>query len=101
MAARIPKSKRDPEKDFYEFEVELEDGEWATYKLTPLKYLPVAAAELFEAGREVAGVMIACTTDEARNAIRVMDSEQFEYLMKDWQKASKVEAGESSASSGS
>ena len=94
MAFKVPASKRSIKQNRFEFEV---DGK--KYDIPLLKFLPVAAAEAFEAGRNIEGILAGADTDRARDAIRSLDSEQVEGLMDAWQEASGVEAGESSASS--
>lgn len=96
MAFQVPKSKRSDAASRFEFE--LDD---VKHSIPLLKFLPVAAAELFEQGQQVGGILLACETEAAKRAVRSMDGDQFEAFMNAWQEASGVEAGESQASSGS
>lgn len=96
MAFNVPASKKSQKSNRYEFTI----GE-TTYDVPLLKFAPVEAAELFEKGQQVAGMIACCDTDDAKAAIRGLDGEQLGALMEDWQQASGVEAGESLASSNS
>lgn len=97
MAFKVPASKKSQEGSRYKFEI---DG--TTYDVPLLKFAPVEAAEAFEKGHNVAGMIACCGDDEgAKAAIRAMDGEQLGALMEDWEKASQVSAGESSASTNS
>ena len=94
MAYQVPESKKSIKQNRFEFEA---DGK--TLSVPLMKYMPVKAAEEFEAGRDVAGLLAASDSDEVRDVIRGWDSDQLNGFMEAWQKASGVEAGESPASS--
>lgn len=96
MAFEVPASKKSIKQNRFTFKV---DG--ATYTIPLLKFAPVAAAEAFEGDRNVAGLMLCCENDAARNAIRAMDGDQFGALMDAWQEASGVDVGESDGSADS
>ena len=94
MAYKVPASKKSIKQNRFEFEF---DGK--THSIPLLKFLPVKAAELFEAEQPVAGLLAGADSDAARDAIRQMDSDQLDGLMKAWEEESGAEAGESPASS--
>lgn len=94
MAFQVPKSKKSIKQNRFEFEV---DGK--KFDIPLLKFAPVEAAEAFEQGKNVAGILAACNSDSARDAVRAMDGEQFEALIEAWTEASDVTPGESPASS--
>lgn len=96
MTFAVPQSKKSIKQNRFEFEIE-----GTTFEVPLLKFAPVAAAEAFEQGQEVKGLLLMCENDAARDAVRDLDGEQFGALMEAWQKASGVEAGESPASSNS
>ena len=94
MAFQIPASKRSIKQNRFEFKVGNK-----THSIPLLKFLPVRAAELFENGKNLAGLIAAADEDATREVIRDLDGEQLEALIEAWQEASGVEVGESSASS--
>lgn len=96
MAFQVPASKKSEKSNRYQFTI----GD-VEYDVPLLKFAPVEAAELFERGQQVAGMIACCDTDEAKVAIRSLDGDQLGALMDDWSKASGVEMGESLASSNS
>lgn len=97
---RWPNPQYDPDKPSTTEEETGEDRNPETLRLSVplLKYLTVEAIEQFEQGYEVAGMIFAADTPEARAVIRSLDNEQLEVFMKAWRKASEVSVGESSAS---
>lgn len=92
----VPKSKKSIKQNVFEF---CHDGK--KYAIPLLKFAPVRAAEEFENNRDVAGILACCQSDEARDAVRSMDGDQFGALMEAWGEASGVTSGESVASSDS
>lgn len=92
----VPESKRSIKQNRFEFKA---DGK--VYSMPQLKFLPMAAAELMEQGKEMAAIMLALDDDDARGAVRKMDAEQFKGLMGALAEASGVELGESSGSADS
>jgi hypothetical protein len=93
MPFDVPASKKSIKQNRFEFNLE-----GVTHSIPLLKFAPVEAAEHFEAGRNVAGILACCENDAARDAVRSLDGDQFGPLMDAWQKASGVTAGESPAS---
>lgn len=93
---QVPESKKSIAQNRFEFE---HDGK--TYSLPLLKFAPVEAAEAFENGRNVAGILACCENEAAQDVVRSLDGDQFGALMDAWSEASGVEPGESPASSGS
>lgn len=96
MTFEVPASKKSIKQNRFTFKV----GD-KTYEIPLLKFAPVAAAEAFEDDRNVAGLMLCCENDAAREAVRAMDGDQFGALMEAWQQASGVEMGESDGSADS
>lgn len=96
MAFEVPTSKKSIKQNRFSFKVGNK-----TYDIPLLKFAPVAAAEAFEEERNVAGLMLCCENDAARDAIRRMDGDQFGALMDAWQAASGVDVGESDGSADS
>lgn len=94
MVYQVPASKKSIKQNRFEFAA---DGK--TLSIPLMKFLSVRAAEEFEAGRTVAGLLAGADSDAARDAIRSMDSDQLEGFVAAWQEASGVEVGESPASS--
>lgn len=94
MAFQVPPSKKSIRQNRFEFEV---DGR--TYSMPLLKFLPVASAEEFEREHNVAGVLAAVDSEEAKAVLRAMDGEQIAALIDAWQEESGVGVGESVASS--
>ena len=92
----VPTSKKSAQENRFAFS---HAGE--TFTIPLLKFAPVEAAEHFEAGRMVAGILACCGNDAARDAVRSLDGDQFGSLLSAWQEASGVTTGESEASSGS
>jgi hypothetical protein len=93
MPFDVPQSRKSITQNRFEFTL---DG--VTHSIPLLKFAPVQAAEEFEAGRNVAGILACCENDGARDAIRSLDGDQFGALMTAWQEASGIGAGESQAS---
>lgn len=93
MPFDVPASKKSIKQNRFEFTL---DG--VTYSIPLLKFAPVEAAEHFESGRNVAGILACCENDKARDVVRSLDGDQFGPLMTAWQEASGVSAGESVAS---
>lgn len=93
MPFDVPASKKSIAQNRFEFTLE---GE--SYSLPLLKFAPVAAAEHFENGRNVAGILACCENEAAREAVRSLDSDQFGELLNAWSAASGVTPGESPAS---
>jgi hypothetical protein len=93
MPFDVPSSKKSIAQNRFEFTL---DG--ASYSIPLLKFAPVVAAEHFEEGRNVAGILACCENDAAKDAIRSLDGDQFEAFMEAWQEASGITAGESPAS---
>lgn len=100
MTFTIPPSKKDEDTNRFHFlwGEDPETHEPRKYSLPLLKYLPVAAAEQFELGNQVQGLLLGADTEEVRDIIRGLDGDQFEAFMDQWQEASKTSVGESSAS---
>ena len=96
MPFSVPESKKSIKQNRFEFTI----GD-TTYDIPLLKFLPVAGAEAFEAGRSVEGILSGCDSEAAKDAIRALDGDQFGALMDAWQEASGVDVGESGASSDS
>lgn len=93
MPFDVPASKKSIKQNRFEFTLE---GE--THSIPLLKFAPVEAVENFELNRNVAAILACCENEAARNAVRSLDSEQFDALMEAWYKASGISVGESSAS---
>lgn len=93
MPFDVPASKKSIAQNRFEFTLE---GE--TFSIPLLKFAPVEAAEQFEVGRDVAGILACCENDKARAAVRSLDGDQFSALMGAWSEASGISAGESGAS---
>lgn len=93
MPFDVPASKKSIAQNRFEFTL---DG--VTHSIPLLKFAPVEAAEHFENGRNVAGILACCENDDARDAVRSLDGAQFGALMDAWGAASGVTPGESSAS---
>lgn len=96
MTFQVPASKKSQKQNRFEFE---HDGK--TLDVPLLKFVTAAAAEAFESGREVTGLILAADKPEVQTALRSMDSDQLEALMSAWGKASKITVGESQGSSDS
>jgi hypothetical protein len=93
MPFDVPTSKKSIRQNRFEFTL---DGK--TFSIPLLKFAPVEAAEAFEQNRNVAGILLCCENDEARDAIRSLDGDQFGALIDAWKKASGIGTGESEAS---
>ena len=93
MPFDVPASKKSIKQNRFEFTLEGEK-----HSIPLLKFAPVEAAEQFELGRDVSGILACCENDKARDAIRGLDGDQFGALMDAWSEASGVTAGESEAS---
>lgn len=92
----VPESRRSIGQNRFEFKA---GGK--VYSMPKLQFLPVAAAELMEQGKEVQAILLALDDDKARDAVRLMDGEQIKGLMGALAEASGVEVGESSGSADS
>lgn len=92
----IPPSRKSSNENRFTFE---HDG--GTHTVALLQFAPVATAEAFEQGHNVAGILAACDSDETRAVVRSLDGEQFGALMHAWEVASGVTPGESAASTDS
>jgi hypothetical protein len=110
MVYKVAPTERQKAENRFEFEVPNPDFDpkkaehpeknapTLVHSLPLLKYLPAKSAELFEAGAEVTGLIVALDTPEAKNAVRELDAEQLKGFMDAWREASGVSVGESSGS---
>jgi hypothetical protein len=89
MAFEVPASKKSLKQNRFEFTIGKK-----THDIPLLKFAPVEAAEAFEDGRQVAGILAAAGSDAARGAIRQLDGDQLEALVSAWAEASGVDVGE-------
>lgn len=93
MPFDVPASKKSIKQNRFEFTLE-----GVPHSIPLLKFAPVIAAEHFEAGRDVAGLIACCENDDAKAALRSLDGDQLGALTDAWFAASGVTAGESEAS---
>lgn len=93
---QVPTSKKASKGNRFAFSLGDE-----SFTIPLLTFAPVEAAEHFEAGRNVAGILACCGNEAARDAVRSLDGEQFGALLSAWQESSGVTPGESEASSDS
>jgi hypothetical protein len=109
MVYKVAATERKKPENRFEFEVPnpkydekkpegKDNSPTLTHSLPLLKYLPAKSAEMFEAGAEVTGLIIALDTPEAKDAVRELDAEQLKGFMAAWREASGVSVGESSGS---
>lgn len=96
MPFEVPASKKSIAQNRFEFT--LDDR---TYSIPLLKFATVEAAEALEEDRTVRAVMLACETEEAADAVRSLDGEQFNALVSAWAEASGITVPESLASTDS
>ena len=97
MAFKVQPKKKDVQR--FEFELPTEDGEDVTTHSLPLiRYISVEAAEAFELGRDITGLMLAADDESTRKALRTLDADQLKGLLQAWEAESEDELGESSAS---
>lgn len=90
----VPQSKKSIKQNQFEFKI-------GTKRLSVplLKFAPIEAAELLEQGKQVGAFLSMLGSDEARDAVRQLDGDQFAALAEAWTAASGVDSGESPASS--
>lgn len=93
MAYQVPKSKASIKQNRFTFEI---DGK--NFDIPLMQFLPMSAAEAFEQEKPITGLMLAAGSDEAASALRSLESDQLEGLLKAWQEESEVDRGESPAS---
>ena len=103
MAFKVPPSKKDDTSNRFEFEwpdtsYGAKPGAVKVHSIPLLEYLPVSAAEAFELGQEVTGLLLGCDTEETRAIVRSLDGDQFSAFMDAWEQASKTSVGESPVS---
>lgn len=80
MTFRVPVSRKGLDQNRFHFTV---DGTTA-YDLPLPDFAPVASAEALEQGRNVSAVLLACDSDETRNVIRRLDTDQARALAAAW-----------------
>lgn len=101
MTFEIPQSKAAASENQFSFRL---PGDDRTYTVPLIRYLPVGLVErLSDKGSttDLSAVLDAFGEGDAAAAVRKLDAEQFDALMRAWAEASGVELGEPSASSSS
>lgn len=103
MAFQVPPSKKGETKNRFEFEwpdtsYGAKPGAVTIHSIPLLEFLPVEAAEAFELGQEVKGLLLGCDSPETRAIVRSLDGDQFSAFMDAWETASKTSLGESPVS---
>ena len=103
MAYRVKAVKQDAKRFEFELDVPKKGGkegetELKSFSMPLIRYISAAAAEKFENGKDMGGLLLSCDNDEARDAIRLMNADQIKGLLEAWESESEDELGESSAS---
>lgn len=96
MPFAVPQSKKSQKQNRFEFTI----GE-DKHEVPLLKFASVGAAEAFEMGQNVHGLILAADTERTRAVLRGLDGDQMTALMDAWSEASGVKPGESGGSSDS
>lgn len=100
MTFKVPAKKKDVAR--FEFELPNESGkadaEPVKCSMPLIRYIPAEAAEAFEDGKDIRGLILAADNAETKAALRSLDADQIKVLLAEWEKQSEDELGESSAS---